>query len=79
MQQTRNKIVHKFVRRSVQHRKFSKRFCIQSESQVQTRSRKGQFKPVPSRTAAFVRSAISTLTHIANNLITPAVSYIYNQ
>ena len=68
MQQTRNQIVNKFVRRTIQHNKFSKWFCIQPESQIQTRRRQYNYKPVPSRTAAFGRSAIPTFTHIANKL-----------
>ena len=68
MQQTRNQIVNKFVRRTIQHNKFSKWFCIQPESQIQTRRRQYSYKPVPSRTAAFGRSAIPTFTNIANNL-----------
>ena len=40
MQQARDKIVHKFVRKSVQHKKFSKWICPRQEAQIETRSQK---------------------------------------
>ena len=51
--------------KSAQHKKFSKWFCPRPEAQIETRSQKNRFKPVPYRTAAFARSAIPTMTIIA--------------
>ena len=71
MQQAREKMVQKFVKKSLQHKKFSKWFCPRPEAQIETRSHKSRFKPVPYRTAAFARSAIPTMTTIANATKTP--------
>ena len=42
MQQARDKIFHKFFRKSVQHKKFSKWICPRQEVQIETRSQKKQ-------------------------------------
>ena len=68
MQEARTKIVRRFVKKSIHHKKFKNWFCPQPETQIQTRSLKNQFKPVYSRTATFAKSAIPILTSIANSL-----------
>ena len=68
MQQTRDKTVNKFLRKSIKHPKFRKWFCIQDKFQIETRRPRTTFKPVTTRTARYAKSAIPTLTNIANTM-----------
>ena len=68
MKQIRDKMVNKFVRKSVNHPKFKNWFCSQGDVQIQTRRKRTKFKPVTTRTTAFAKSAIPTLTHIPNQM-----------
>jgi hypothetical protein len=69
LQQIRDKIVNKFLRKSVSHAKFRNWFSENQQPQVNTRSEsRTKYKPVSARTAAYQKSAIPTLTAIANRL-----------
>ena len=69
LQQIRDKIVQKFVKTSVKHGKFSKWFSKQPAPQINTRTgKKTKYKVVTARTSAYRKSAIPTLTTIANKL-----------
>ena len=73
MHQTRDRTVQKFVRKIMQNKNFSKWFCILPDSQIQTRIRKTRYTPMQSRTAAFARSVIPTMTNIAKNIIAAGI------
>ena len=69
LQQTRDQIVKKFVRKTANHGKFSKWFSLQQDPRIKTRSKaRTRYKPVTARTTAYKRSAIPSLTTVANNL-----------
>ena len=71
LQQKRDQIVKKFVKKSVKHSKFSKWFAEQQDTQMMTRAHiKTKYRSVPARTLAYKKSVIPTLTVIANNLPT---------
>jgi hypothetical protein len=69
LQQRRDKIVKKCLKKSVKHSKFSKWFSEQQGTQIKTRAQsRTKYRPVPARTLAYKKSVIATLTAIANNL-----------
>ena len=69
LQQTGDQIVKKFVRKTAKHGKFSKWFPVQQDPRIKTRSKsRTKYNPVMARTTAYKRSAIPTLTTVANNL-----------
>ena len=68
MQETRNKIVRKFVRKNINNSKFKKWFCIQENSRITRNSTTNRFKPVSARNAFYQKSPIPTLTSIANDI-----------
>ena len=69
LQDTRTKIVSKFVKKSVHNKKFSKWFSKQTETSITTRANnRSHFKPVIARHDFYKKSAIPTLTKVANYL-----------
>jgi hypothetical protein len=70
LQETRNKIVRKFVRKSTYNNKFQNWFCRQNETNFTTRlNNRKPFKPVIARHEFYRRSCIPTLTELANTII----------
>lgn len=70
LQETRNKIVRKFVRRKTENNKFRNWFCRQKETNFTTRlNNRKHFKPVIARHEFYRRSCIPTLTELANTTI----------
>ena len=68
LHQSRDKILNKFVKNPLITKNFNKWFCNRSDAQIQTRSIQARFKHVPSRTADCGRSAIPTITNLANQI-----------
>jgi hypothetical protein len=70
LQESRTRIVRKFVRKSAAHNKFSKWFCRQTNLNFTTRSNnRTQFKPVIAKHEFFKKSCIPTLTEMANTIV----------
>ena len=70
LQETRTRIVNKFVRKSASHKKFSKWFCRQEDTNFTTRANnRARFKPVAAKHEFYQKSCIPTMTKIANNII----------
>ena len=71
LRQVREKIVTKFVKKSIKHHKFSKWFVPNTAPIMNTRAgNKTRFKQVTARRAFFKNSPIPTLTELANTLPT---------
>ena len=68
LHQSRDKILNKFVKKSIDHKKFQQMILQSISAQIQTRSIQARFKHVPSRTIACGRSAIPTITNLANQI-----------
>jgi hypothetical protein len=67
LQETRNKIVRKFVRKTANNNKFQSWFCTQNVPNITTRSdNRKHFKPVIAKHEFYRRSCIPTLTELAN-------------
>ena len=71
LQFVRNKIVKKFVRKSIQHPKFSEWFVNRDPGQINTRRQKTKYLPVTCRKASYAKTPLPILTDIANQLTTP--------
>jgi hypothetical protein len=70
LQETRTRIVNKFVRKSATHKKFSKWFCRQENTNFTTRANnRARFKPVTAKHEFYKNSCIPTMTKIANSII----------
>ena len=70
LEQVRGKIVKKFVRKSIKHKKFGKWFLENTAPQVNTRApNRTKYKPVHAKKAFYKKSPIPTLTSIANTLV----------
>ena len=69
LQETRSKIVRKFVRRTAGHKKFSKWFSKQNYNITTRADNRSLFKPVPAKHAFYKKSCIPTLTEIANTIM----------
>ena len=69
LRQVREKIVRKFVRKSIKHKKFSKWFVNNTASSMNTRAgNRTNYKPVHAKKAFYKNSPLPTLTTIANTL-----------
>ena len=69
LRQVREKIVKKFVRKSIKHKKFSKWFVKNTASSMNTRAgNRTNYKPVHAKKAFYKNSPLPTLTAIANTL-----------
>ena len=69
MRQVREKIVKKFVRKTIKHNKFKRWFSEHNSGGMNTRTgNRAKFKTVPARKAFFQKSPIPTITNIANLL-----------
>ena len=65
----RNAIFEKFTKSCVRSNKFSKWFCrVDNSNVITTRSKKLQFKPVPTRTRQYENSPIPQMVALANKL-----------
>ena len=70
MKQVREKIVNKFLRKTIKHSKFSKWFAEDTSRRINTRAgNRTRFKPVPARKQFYVKSPIPSLTSLANTVI----------
>ena len=70
MKQVREKIVYKFLRKTIKHIKFRKWFAEDTSRRINTRAgNRTRFKPVPARKQFYVKSPIPTLTSLANTVI----------
>jgi hypothetical protein len=70
LQESRTRIVRKFVRKSAAHNKFGKWFSRQNNPNFITRSdNRTCFKPVIAKHEFYKKSCIPTLTEIANNIL----------
>ena len=71
MRQVREKIVRKFVRKTIKHNKFKRWFLENNNTSMNTRAgNRSRFKPVPARKGFYHKSPIPTLTKLANTLTT---------
>ena len=71
MRQVREKIVKKFVRKTIKHHKFKRWFLENDNTSMNTRAgNRARFKPVPARKGFYQKSPIPTLTKLANTLTT---------
>ena len=69
MKQVREKIMQKFVRKTIIHDKFRRWFSSDSIPRMNTRTgNRTTFKPVPARKGFYQKSPIPTMTRLANNL-----------
>ena len=69
LQETRTKIVRKFVRKTACNKKFSKWFVKQASNNITTRAdNRSFFKPVIAKHAFYKKSCIPTLTELANTI-----------
>ena len=66
LQDVRNKIVRKFIRKSEKHSKFSEWFVPQDPSRAVTRRVRTKYKPVTCRQKSYEKTPIPVLTAIAN-------------
>ena len=70
LQETRSKIVRKFVKKSACNKKFSKWFSRQAAPNFTTRANnRSFFKPVTARHQFYKKSCIPTLTELANSIL----------
>ena len=69
LQHVRDRIVRKFVRKSVSHPKFSKWFVRRDPDQIQTRRTRTKYLPVTARKATYAKTPLPVLTEIANQLV----------
>ena len=70
LQETRTKIVRKFVKKTASNKKFSKWFCKQTSNNIPTRSdNRSLFKPVIAKHAFYKKSCIPTMTELANTIM----------
>ena len=70
MKQVREKIVKKFLRKTIEHTKFRRWFAEDRNPRINTRAgNRKRFKPVPARKRFYQKSPIPTLTSLANTLI----------
>ena len=69
LQHIRDRIVRKFVRKSVSHPKFSKWFVRRDPDQMQTRRTRTKYLPVTARKATYAKTPLPVLTEIANQLL----------
>jgi hypothetical protein len=69
MRQVREKIVKKFVKKTIKHIKFKRWFSEHDSAGMNTRTgNRAKFKTVPARKAFFQKSPIPTITNLANLL-----------
>ena len=70
MRQVREKIVNKFLRKTIKHSKFRKWFAEDTSARMNTRAgNRTRFKPVPARKQFYQKSPIPTLTSLANTVV----------
>ena len=70
LQFVRNRIVKKFVRKSIQHPKFSEWFVKRDLGQINTSREKTKYLPVTCWKALYAKTPLQIMTDIAKQLTT---------
>ena len=68
LKEQRSKMFVKFTKDCLKNPKFQKWFVKADKEVIKTRKQKPNFKPIPTRTKVYERSAIPQMVKVANNI-----------